>query len=90
MVDRCKHLWDSETGDVQCCLLCGKVRFPNEDNPNGHYRNGGEIHENESPPRDCLTDMHFVERRPDVLANALYDMGWTPSGDELPEDDPRQ
>ena len=35
--------------------------------------------------RDCLTQMSLYRSRPDVLANALLDMGITESGDGVPD-----
>lgn len=50
------------------------------------YRNGGNLVEDREQGRDCVTQMRLLRRRPDVLANALRDMGVTESGDETPDD----
>lgn len=35
---------------------------------------------------DCVRQMQMFRHRPDVLAAALRDMGFSESGDEMPED----
>jgi hypothetical protein len=42
------------------------------------------LHDRETG-RDCMTEMSLYRSRPDVLANALLDMGVTESGDEAPD-----
>ena len=37
--------------------------------------------------RDCISQMRLARSRPDVLANALIEMGVTPDGDGPEEDD---
>jgi len=49
------------------------------------YRNGGRMQEDREPGRDLLTEMRFLERRPDVLAYALAEMGVGLEGDGLPD-----
>ena len=36
---------------------------------------------------DCVRQMQMFRQRPDVLAAALHDMGFSESGDELPDSD---
>lgn len=43
--------------------------------------------ENGRPGRDCLTHMRMLRDRPDVLANALLEMGITESGDDVPDEE---
>lgn len=54
---------------------------------NFHYRNGGNLVEDRENGRDCLTQMRLLRCRPDVLANALRDMGINGSGDDLPDEE---
>lgn len=54
---------------------------------NLYYRNGGNLIEDRDSGRDCVTQMRVLRSRPDVLANALRDMGVTESGDDLPDDE---
>jgi hypothetical protein len=35
------------------------------------------------PGRDCVTQMRVLRSRPDVLANALREMGITENGDDV-------
>lgn len=56
---------------------------------NSYYRHGGNLVEDRENGRDCLTQMRVLRSRPDVLANALRDMGVSESGDELPDDNER-
>ena len=36
---------------------------------------------------DCVRQMEMYRHRPDVLAAALRDMGYSESGDEMPDDE---
>ena len=54
---------------------------------NVYYRNGGNLIEDRDGGRDCVTHMRLLRSRPDVLANALRDMGITESGDDLPDNE---
>ena len=52
---------------------------------NFYYRNGGNLVEDLDNGRDCVTQMRLLRSRPDVLANALRDMGVTESADDYPD-----
>ncbi len=41
--------------------------------------------EDEQHGRDCISQMRLARSRPDVLANALREMGVTETGDEIPD-----
>jgi len=41
--------------------------------------------EDREPGWDCVSLMRLARRRPEVLANALRAMGFTESGDEMPD-----
>lgn len=49
---------------------------------NEYFRNGGDIKEEMEPGRDCISSMRLAHARPDVLANALAEMGVTENGDD--------
>ena len=51
------------------------------------YRNGGNLVEDRVNGRDCVSEMRLLRSRPEVLANALRDMGVTESGDEVVEEE---
>jgi hypothetical protein len=36
---------------------------------------------------DCVRQMQMFRQRPDVLASALHDMGFSESGNEIPDSD---
>ena len=50
---------------------------------NLYYRNGGDLIEDRENGRDCVTQMRVLRSRPDVLANALREMGITENGDDV-------
>jgi hypothetical protein len=50
----------------------------------GAKRRRGLIEDREYD-RDCVTQMHMLRSRPDMLANALLDMGVTENGDGIAE-----
>jgi hypothetical protein len=52
---------------------------------NCSYRHGGNLIEDREYGRDCVTQMLVLRRRPDILANALRDMGITENGDGMPD-----
>jgi hypothetical protein len=39
---------------------------------------------------DCVRQMQMYRRRPDVLAAALRDMGFSDTGDDIPDVDPNE
>ncbi len=41
--------------------------------------------EDREPGWDCVSQMRLARSRPEVLANALWAMGITDSGDEMPD-----
>jgi hypothetical protein len=51
---------------------------------NEQYRNGGDMVEDRESGRDSISAMRLAHQRPDVLANALLEMGITENGDEAP------
>lgn len=48
---------------------------------NEAFREGGDILEDREEGRDSISEMRLAHQRPDVLANALRDMGITENGD---------
>ena len=63
-----------------CSASCG-------DSMNDQFRNGGNIVEDREDGRDSISAMRLAHQRPDVLANALLEMGITENGDEVPDDE---
>lgn len=51
------------------------------------FRNGGKLVEDREYVRDCVTDMRLAYSRPDVLGNALREMGVTENGDDPIEEE---
>ena len=57
------------------------------DSLNEQFRNGGNIVEDREEGRDSISAMRLAHQRPDVLANALLEMGITENGDGVPDDE---
>jgi hypothetical protein len=49
------------------------------------YRHGGQLVEDRESGRDLVSEMGLLSSRPEVLANALAEMGVGLEGDELNE-----
>ena len=43
------------------------------------------LRDDREPGWDCVSQMRLARSRPEVLANALRAMGYTESGDEMPD-----
>jgi hypothetical protein len=88
---RCKReRWittEMRSGRVLCDECATEAEYRRGSTLDEAYRNGGRMQEDREPGRDLVTEMRVLLRRPDVLANALADMGVGFEGDEMPDEE---
>ena len=88
---RCKReRWittEMRSGRVLCDECATEADYHRGSTLDEAYRNGGSLQEDREAGRDLVTEMRVLASRPEVLANALADMGVGLEGEELSDEE---